>query len=95
MSRPFTSCKVVLKYILFCYLNKIEGFYISRYKFNKNKTYKMIDIVIVLMIIGQIIIGFLTVYQWFNLRGIPCIDNTMIDNLNNRVAVAVPVPVEE
>jgi hypothetical protein len=56
----------------------------------------MIDVVIVLMIIGQIIIGFLTVYQWFNLRGIPFIDNTMIDNCNlNRVAVAVPVPIEE
>jgi hypothetical protein len=58
----------------------------------------MIDAVIVLMITCQIIIGFLTVYQWFNLRGIPCIDNTMIDNYNlNRVhvAVAVPVPIEE
>ena len=66
--------------------------FILQYKLIK---YKMIDVVIVLMIIGQIIIGFLTVYQWFNLRGIPCIDNTMIDNLNNRVAVAVPVPVEE
>jgi len=52
----------------------------------------MFDIVIVLIIVGQIIIGFLIVYQWFNLRGIPCIDNTMINNHNlNRVAVAFPI----
>jgi len=45
----------------------------------------MVGMVIALLIISPIV-GFLTVYQWFNLRGlIPCIYR---DNLN-RVAVAV------
>jgi hypothetical protein len=59
----------------------------------------MFDIVTVFIVIGEIIIGFLTVYQWFNLRGIPCIDNTMnfIDNTIignlNRVDVAITIAV--
>ena len=55
------------------------------------KLIKMVGTIIALILISPIV-GFMIVYQWFNLRGIRCIDclDNVIYNLN-KVAVAVPI----
>ena len=54
----------------------------------------ILPVVLIIVLIIAPIVGFMIVYQGFNLQGIPCIDS--LDNIVNKLnRIDIDIPIEE